>query len=268
MASVGVYLRLVGATIQGQLHYRASFLLQLVSTAAGTLTELLAIVILFSRFHELAGWRVGEVALLYGLVSIAWALTDMVGGGLEQTGRLIRAGDFDRLLTRPLPVLPQLLATDFQLRRLGRASQGAVAILLAQLWLGLGVRWTLAKIFALVAAIASTGIVFFSVLVIAAAVTFWTIENSEAQNIFTYGGVELGSYPIPIYGTWLRYAFLYLVPLGLTSYEPVLFILGKPDPLGLPVLLRFTAPLVAAAFLSLALGCWRLGLRRYQSTGS
>jgi ABC-2 type transport system permease protein len=268
VASLRVYRRLIGATIRGQLHYRASFLLQVFSSFISTFVELLAIIILFSRFHEMAGWHVGEVALLYGLVSIAWAVTDMAAGGLEQTGLLIRSGDFDRLLTRPVPALLQVLASDFQPRRLGRATQGALAILLAQLRLGLALRWTLAKALVFLAALASTGVVFFSVLVIAAAVTFWTVENSEAQNIFSYGGVELGSYPIPIYSAWLRNIFLYLVPLGLTSYEPALYILGKPDPLGLPGALRFTAPLVAALFLALALGCWRLGLRHYQSTGS
>ena len=98
--------------------------------------------------------------------------------------------------------------------------------------------------------------------------TYDTDPVGEVQNIFTYGGTELASYPLHIYNRWLQGAFLYFVPLALTSYYPALYVLGKPDPLGLPRILQFLAPLVAALFFAAGLVVWRLGLRHYQSTGS
>ncbi len=86
--------------------------------------------------------------------------------------------------------------------------------------------------------------------------------------MFTYGGTELASYPMHIYNRWLRLTFLFVMPLGITTYYPSLYILDKPDPLGLPVWVQFVAPVVAGAFFSASLLIWRLGTNHYQSTGS
>lgn len=261
-----VYLRLIGAQLRGQLQYRASFVLMLASSFASTFIELVAIVILFGTFHDLAGWRVGEVALLYGLISVAFGITELFGEGFESASRLVRAGEFDRILTRPVPAFVQVLATEFPLRRLGRIAQGLFVLVLADRWTAIA--WTLPRVAVLCSAILSTALVFFTVMLLGAAICFWTVESSEAQNIFTYGGTELASRPLHIYNRWLQSVFLYLVPLGLTSYYPALYVLAKPDPLGLPPLVQFLAPLVAAVFFLIGLGVWELGLRHYQSTGS
>lgn len=264
--SLRVYFWLVGAQVRAQLQYRASFVLQIGATFVSLFAEFVAILILFSTFPDLGGWRVGEVALLYGLVSIALGVVDMFASGFERVSTLVKAGEFDRLLTRPVSPFLQVLASELQLRRLGRISQGAVTIVLATRWVGID--WTLGAAGVAIAGILSSSVVFLTVWVISAASSFWTVEQSEIQNVFSYGGAELASYPIHIYGRAVQSVFLYAVPLALTSYYPALVILGKPDPLGLPRVLGLLAPVTATTFFIVGLGCWRLGLRHYQGTGS
>ena len=267
MDSLRLYLRLTGAGLRGQLQYRVSFALQVASSFTSTFVELLAVIILFRTFKDLGGWSVGDVAFLYGLASVAFGLTEMFGGeGFEHVSQLIKAGEFDRMMIRPVPPFLQVLASDLQLRRLGRIAQGIFALVLAQRLTTID--WTVLKALLFIAAIASTAIVFFTVFVIGAAICFWTIDSSEVQNIFTYGGTELASNPLHIYGRLVRSVFLYIVPLGLTNFYPALAILGKPDPFGLPGIVPFLAPLVAAAFFAIGLVVWEIGLRHYQSTGS
>ncbi len=158
MDSVRLYLRLVGARLRGQLQYRASFLLQAASSFTSTFVELLAIVILFRTFGDLAGWRVGEVAFLYGLVSVAFGLTEMFGEGFEHVDQLVRTGEFDRLLTRPVSPFLQVLAGEVQLRRIGRIVQGALATVLADRWLEIA--WTWPKALVFLSAIVSSSTVF------------------------------------------------------------------------------------------------------------
>ncbi|MFN8511227.1 MAG: ABC-2 family transporter protein [Thermomicrobiales bacterium] len=261
-----VYLWLVGAQMRAQLQYRASFALQICATFVSLFAEFVAILILFHTFQDLGGWRVGEIALLYGLVSIALGLVDMFASGFERVSTLVKAGEFDRLLTRPVSPFLQVLASDVQMRRLGRIAQGIVTIVLATRWVGID--WTPVSLGVAVAGVLSSSVVFLTVWVISAASCFWTVEQSEIQNVFTYGGAELASYPIHIYGRAVQSVFLYVVPLALTSYYPALVILGKPDPLGLPRVLGLLAPVTATTFFIVGLGCWRLGLRHYQGTGS
>ena len=261
-----VYWHLVGAHMRGQLQYRTSFLLQTGATFVGLFGEFAAILIIFNTFQELGGWRVGEVALLYGLVAISLGLVDMFGSGFEHVSVLVKSGEFDRLLVRPVSPFVQVLASEVQLRRLGRIAQGLVTLILATLWVE--IIWTPARLALALGSILGSSVVFLTVWVISAALCFWTVEQSEVQNVFTYGGAELASYPIHIYGRPIQAVFLYIVPLGLTSYYPALAILGKPDPLGLPPVLGLLAPLTAAIFFVIGLACWRLGLRHYQGTGS
>lgn len=252
--------------MRGQLQYRVSFLLQTGATFVSLFGEFVAILILFNTFHDLGGWRVGEIALLYGLVSMALGLVDMLCSGFERVSALVKSGEFDRLLVRPVSPFVQVLASEVQLRRLGRITQGLVTIVLATRWEGIA--WTPQHLAVAIGAVLGSTVVFLTVWVISAALSFWTVEQSEIQNVFTYGGAELASYPIHIYGRPIQAVFLYIVPLGLTTYYPALFILGKPDPLGLPPYLGLLAPLTAALFFVVGLGVWRLGLLHYQGTGS
>jgi ABC-2 type transport system permease protein len=261
-----LYLRLAGAQLRAQTQYRVSFALQVASSFTSTFVELLAVFILFRTFTDLGGWSVGEVAFLYGLASVAFGLVQLLGGGFDNVSQMIREGEFDRVLTRPVPPFIQVLAADLQLRKIGRIAQGLVALVIAQGWGHIA--WTGPKLLLAPIALLSTALVFFTAFLIGAAVCFWTIESSEVQGIFTYGGTVLASNPIHIYHAWMRGIFIYIMPLGLTAYYPAVFILDKADPLGFPPFTPFLAPFVATIFLAIGLRIWAAGLRHYQSTGS
>jgi len=195
--SLTVYGRLVGAHIRGQMQYRVSFLLQFLGSFSTVFAELLAVLILFRTFGEMAGWRVGEVALLYSLVAIGFGISELASEGFDDVSVLIKMGDFDRVLTRPVPAFVQVMSSQFPLRRLGRIAHGLVALWLAHWWLTPA--WSRMDVLLFLLALLGTAVVFFSIVLIGAAICFWTTERTEVQNVFTYGGTELVSYPMHIY---------------------------------------------------------------------
>ena len=56
--------------------------------------------------------------LVFGLSNLAFSLADMVVGHLDPLPTYIRAGTLDAFYLRPLPVLAQLMTSDFTLQRL------------------------------------------------------------------------------------------------------------------------------------------------------
>ena len=86
---VRIYLRLVGARARGQLEYRASLVLQLLGTAALTVIDFVAILVLFENVDALDGWTLEEIALLYAIATISFALTDLVVGHLDLFPQMI-----------------------------------------------------------------------------------------------------------------------------------------------------------------------------------
>ncbi|MEK7396581.1 MAG: ABC-2 family transporter protein, partial [Candidatus Poribacteria bacterium] len=101
-----------------------------------------------------------------------------------------------------------------------------------------------------------------------ATICFWSVESTELPNMFTYGGVEAASYPIPIYRQWFRNTLIFIIPLAFVNYFPALYILDKPDPLGFPYWMRFLFPLASTILMVLAIRFWNFGVKHYQSTGS
>lgn len=262
----GIYLQLIGARVRSQLQYRVSFVLQLAGAFCMSFIDFLVVLVIFQHLPALAGWSLGQIAFLYGISSIAFQLTDLVIGQLDQLPQQILQGDFDIVLIRPLGSLFQMAASDFQLRRLGSMGQG-LAVLIVALVLA-PIDWTPARAVMLLVMPLSGSVIFAAVWVLGATTTFWTVRTMEIVNAFTYGGKQLTSYPMPIYGEWLRRFFTFVLPLAFVDYLPALYILGKPDPLGLPGIVRFSSPLVAAAMAVIAWQVWEAGIRHYRSTGS
>ena len=85
-------------------------------------------------------------------------------------------------------------------------------------------------------------VIFSSVWVVGGCLAFWTTDGGEFSNAFTYGGNFLTQYPIDILGVWLRRFLAYIVPLAFVCYFPALYVLDKPDPLGLPGIVEFLSP--------------------------
>lgn len=266
MNGLRLYARYAGISIRSQLQYRASVVMQSIGLFLVTGVEFLGVWVLFDRFGQVRGWTLPEIALFYGTISIAWSLCDAFGRGFEVLAPLIKEGDFDRLLLRPRAVALQVLGQELTVRRAGRLVQGVLVLGYAVTTLDLS--WSAPRVLLLAASIAGSICTFLGLLVLQATSAFWTTESLEVWNAFTYGGVTMGQYPLAIYRPWLRSFYLYVVPLGCSTYLPNVAVLGVQDPLGTPVIVQWLAPLAGPAFLLVAFAVWRVGVRHYRSTGS
>ena len=257
--------RLTAARIRAQLQYRTSFALDVLGNFLISFLDFAVILVIFANVPQLGGWSVAEVALLYGIACLSFALADLLVGELDQFPQLVRDGGFDLLLIRPRGSLFQVVTTNFQLRRVGKAIQ-ALGVLVLALGL-LDIAWTPERAAMLVLMVPAATVLFVSVWVAAICIVFWTVEGRETANAFTYGGNFLTQFPLDIYDRWLRQLLVYVVPLAFISYLPAAFLLGKPDPLGLPSWLGLLSPLVAAAAAAAAGAIWGGAVRHYRSAG-
>ncbi len=262
-----LYTHLLSTQIRAQAQYKLNMAIDIGTYFAVTSLEFGAMLLYFGPFPSMFGWKVGEVALLYSIMCISFGIAEMFGAGIDLFPDTIRLGEFDRILLRPASSFLLVVGSDFRLRRLGRISQGIIAMFVT-LRLLPDLHWTLAKFIALLLGIGSGSILFMCVLVLGATLCFWTVETTELTNILTYGGREMLSYPIVIYHQILQRFFLFVVPLAFSSYVPTCYLLGRSLPFGLPNEVVFIAPLVALLFGLLAGAIWQFGVRHYQSTGS
>ncbi|MFF0749023.1 ABC transporter permease [Streptomyces sp. NPDC004267] len=258
-----------GMWIRSTLTYRSSFALTFLSSLGVTFFDFVVILLMFGqvRGRGLGGFSFAEVAFLYGTAGTSFGLADLVMGSLPRMGGRVRDGSFDTFLLRPAPVLAQVAADRFALRRLGRVVQGLIVLVwgLAQLD---GVEWSPLKVALVPVMVVSGALIFGALMVLGASVLFWMQDASEVTNSFTYGGNTLLQYPPTIFARDLVRGVVYVVPLAFVNWLPALYVLGRPAPEGVPDAAAFASPLVAAVCCVVAGWAWRVGLRAYRSTGS
>ncbi|MFI2432468.1 ABC transporter permease [Streptomyces sp. NPDC018693] len=252
--------------IRSTLAYRASFLMTALGGLLVTGLDFVAILLMFSQVDSLGGWTLPEVAFLYGVSATSFGIADLALGSAGRLGSRVRDGTLDTLLVRPAPVLAQVAADRFALRRVSRITQGV--LVLGYALLALDVDWTPAKALLVPVMLLSGAVIFSSLLVAGAAFQFVTQDAAEVQSAFTYGGQTLLQYPPTVFGKDLVRGVTFLLPLAFVNWVPAAYVLGRPYPLGLPEQMAFASPLVAVVCCALAGLAWRAGLRSYRSTGS
>ena len=261
-----LYFRLIGISFKSQMQYRASFIIMLAGNLLVTVIEFITILVLFARFGSLRGWQLAEVALFYGLINVSYALSEALGRGFDVFSFQVINGEFDRTLLRPRPTPFLVLAHDFQLLRFGRLIQGLVILVWASV--NIGITWDFTRFVLLAFAIAGGIAIFTGLLIIQAAICFWSTQSLEVMNSFTYGGIEALRWPLPIFNRWFGKLFIFVIPLACVNYFPMLAILNKSDVLHYPVWFQWTSPLSGFLFLTISLLIWTFGVRHYRSTGS
>jgi len=261
-----VALRIASLRLRGQMQYRSSFLMQIFGNFIVNFAEILVLWSLFQHFENLGGWTLEEVIFLHGLSMVMFSLGDTLANGVQTVPELIREGTFDRTLTRPMSTYVQVMVNEVSLRHFGLLGQGV-------LLLGIGIAtvetdWTVAKAAYMTIVILSGTALFAALFTIEAILSFWTVNSVEAVNAFTYGGSDLGQYPLHIFRQGMRFLFLWIIPVGFMTYYPSLYFLDKPDPLGLAPIAPFVSPLAAAAFCVVVGKGWTFAIRHYRATGS
>jgi ABC-2 type transport system permease protein len=268
MSASGTYLRLMLASLRSNIQRPATLLARCLGTGLISLVEVIGAVLLLDRFGTIGGWRAPEVVLLIGLASCGQGLALAVGSRLEpdNISLLLRRGSFDQVLTRPVSPLGWVVSSYVDLRQVGRLLAGAGTVA----WAGdrAGVAWTPAHLGVAALAIACCAVVVFAVLVAGAALTFYTVQGSEAVNVALFGGPYLSGYPMDIYGSATRIVFTWLLPFALAVYVPALRLLGRDGPPGLGPGRLWLTPLATAWVVGLASIAWRRAIHHYVGAGS
>ncbi|WP_436796138.1 ABC transporter permease [Actinospongicola halichondriae] len=242
--------------------------LQTAGAALLVVCEAVGALILLDRFGGIGGWTASEVLLLFGLADAGLGLGMLAADPLEPPtfSQLLRDGRFDQVLTRPISPLLFVVATDIQIRYLGRFAAGWVIATIALVTSGAAV--SIAAVALMVLATVAMAVTVAALLVIGASITMFTIEGTEVLNAFTYGGATMAGWPLQIYSGALRAVFVWAVPVGVSVYVPTLWILGRDGPSGAGRWMLPLVPLLVAAFCGAAALSWRVGLRRYTGVGA
>ncbi|CAG7650609.1 ABC transporter permease [Paenibacillus allorhizosphaerae] len=263
MNMIRLFALLVKASVRSRMQYKFNFWLSTVLAAVVNATDFLLISIILWKFDRIQGWSLYEIGFLYATVMLSKALYRMFANDVHHLEKYLVSGDLDGLLIRPIPVLLALMSQNFR-PMLGEWTQGTIILTVCIIqMLGTGqIGWIAIPLTALV--IVTGAFILFAIGLGTATFGFWITRISDLQNLTEDAARTAVQYPMELYPVWLRTLLLTAVPVGMANYVPALYILRHAfGPWLLPGVMAF-----AALFLWLMFRFWRLGLSRYQSTGS
>lgn len=258
---------LVRASMRAQGQYRANLVIEIIGAIAYQGAGFAFVWVVVDRFGEIGGWGRPELALLYGMrLGSHGVFTFFFAQLVGRVGEVIRQGEFDRYLVRPLDPLLQLITRRFNLTVLGDLLGGAALVVAGAIQVD--VAWTVPGAGYLVLAVIGGGLVEGALHLTATALAFRLLSTQALAGAIEDLLSSVGGYPLRIFPAGAEFVLTFVLPIAFVAYFPATVLLGRTDALSVPAWLAALAPLVGALLFTAAYTFWRHQIRHYSSSGT
>ncbi len=237
--------------------------LMLLQTAVVCIGDMLATILMFNRFGGIGLWTAERILLIYGLAVTSFGLAETFCRGFDYfPWRMIRSGDFDRLLLRPRSLVTQVAASYFHIHRLARVFTGLALVIICLARQGIPA--TPFVVLGVILSLMGGMAMYMGVFVMSSGIAIFTIQALDWIFIFTNASYQVTRIPMEYMPLVFKRLFTFVLPMLVISYYPASAISGW----GEPKWTAFLAIPAGFAFLFVSLLVWRVGVRHYKSTGS
>lgn len=209
-------------------------------------------IVLFSRVSTVSGYRLGDVAVLYGIVAFANGLAVFFAGGFEHLARRIDDGELDALLAQPKPTLLYALGMRTQPAGLGDIVSGAIMI-------GLSERVSLTGLPIVIAAGIAGAVVLVATGVMLHSAAFWLGNTNTASRQLYEATLLFSLYPDTLFGGPVRLILFTVLPGGFVGFLPASLIRAPSAEVAVAM------TLAVIAYGGAAYWVFRRGLHSYSS---
>ncbi len=234
------------------MEYRVPFLTQVIGMMLNDFFYFAIWIIFFQRFKDVRGWGISDMYITYGVLASAFGLVALLFGNAFTLSDIINNGRLDYYLSLPRPVLLHTIASRTIASGMGDFTYGFLSFALSGQfsWDGL-LRFILAMLLA--------ATVFAAFLILVQSLAFWMGVISNFTNFLVNAIITFGIYPTTLFDNYAKLILFTIIPAAFVGAVPAEFIRSFSW--------QTLAELLAGAiiFLFLAIGLFRLGLRRYES---
>lgn len=222
--------------------------------------NLLFLNVLFQHIPSLEGWTFQQIAFIYGFSLLPKGIDHLFFDNLWALGqRLIRKGEFDKYLTRPISPLFHVLVETFQVDALGELLVGFILLSTTVS----SISWTVPKVLLFIFIIPFATLIYTSLKIATSSIAFWTKQSGAVIYIF-YMFNDFAKYPVAIYNNLLRWIISFVIPFAFTAYYPAAYFLQDRNVyfnIGGVILISLISFMVSLIL-------WHKGVEVYESAGS
>ncbi len=255
-----LYVRFLKMILMSRMVYKWDTFLISFSVLARESVTVITLFLILARFHDIRGWDMPDLLFMYSFVFLTYSLCVLVFTGVRDFEGAVHLGEFDSYLTKPISPLFHVIARKSDI--MATLGHGGLGILLfVYSFDRVGFAWSPRMVLIVLWLLLSGVLIQGALLLVCAALTFWTTKSSEIQSILFYQTRGFIAYPISIYPKVIQAILTFVVPLAFVNYYPSKYLINQEQ------MWLYLSPLVGIVFFGFAYSLWRRGLLQYKSTG-
>lgn len=248
--------------LKKMVEYKANFVVGIIGFLLGQITNILFIWIIFAQIPNLKGWTINQIVFIYGFSLIPKGIDHLLFDNLWAVGHfIVRRGEFDKYLTRPVNTLFHVMVEKLQVDALGELITGIALICVTVFHVG--IEWSLTKVLLIILVIPFATLIYTGIKIATAALAFWIKRSGNVTYMF-YMVNDFAKYPVTIYNNTVRGIITYIIPFAFTAFYPAKYILTGQNPM---YNVGMTA-VMAVILMAIGIFVWNRGIRAYESAGS
>ncbi|MGD6800980.1 ABC transporter permease [Rossellomorea vietnamensis] len=261
MFYLSMFFRYISQYMKTRLQYRTDLVVEILSDLLFQAVNLVFILVVFGHTQFLSGWTRDEIIFIYGFFLVPFALFSTFFNIWDFNERYIVKGEMDRILTRPIHSLFQVILERMELESLFGVVTGIVIMVYAGRNLGLTIEWMDPILFVLF--VAGGALVYAGIFICLASIGFWSDAKTSIMPMM-YNIGNYGRYPVDIYNNVIRFVLTWILPFAFVGVYPAAYFLGREE----WYVFSYLTPLIGTAFFALSIFLWNEGVKRYRGAGN
>lgn len=251
----------VGQYMKVRLQYRTDLVVEFLSDLLFQAVNLIFILVVFGHTQFLAGWSRDEIIFIYGFFLVPFAIFSSFFNIWDFNDRYIVQGEMDRILTRPIHSLFQVILERLELESLFGVITGIIVMTYAGIRLDLTLTWY--DPFLFVFMVIGGALIYGGIFIMLASIGFWSDAKTAIMPMM-YNIGNYGRYPVDIYNPVIRFVLTWILPFAFVGVYPSAYFLGRESWYGY----AFLTPVMGIVFFTIAIMLWNSGVKRYRGAGN
>src|SRR4051794_18292089 len=249
-----IFFQYIGQYMKTRLQYRTDMVVEIISDLLFQTVNLIFILVVFGHTQSLHGWSREEIIFIYGFFLVPFAVFSSFFNIWDFNERYIVKGEMDRVLTRPIHSLFQIIMERMELESLFGVITGLVVMGYAGMILGLTFAWYDALIF--LAMVIGGALIYAGLFISIATIGFWSDSRTDIMPML-YNISNYGRYPVDIYHRVIRFVLTWILPFAFVGVYPASYFLKREEWYGY----AFLTPVMGVLFFGIAIFLWNTGVK-------
>src|SRR3989344_2469722 len=254
-----LWLKTFSMELSSDLAYKTNFIIRSFALIMADFIGPVIIILIYGASSGIPGWKFEEFILFQGtfilVTGLSHAFLYLIPIIVIEN---VRDGSFDKILTKPFNPLLYLTFSSIDIEGFAEVFTGLALIIWAFLKLNIAASFNL-MIYIIIIFLAL--VFMYSLMIIISSLAFLFIKSYALFELL-FKILDVGRYPMSIYGFEMKFIFTFLIPVAVVSFYPASALLGALD-----IIKLFEIIIPIGIFMILSIVIWNVSIKKYTSAG-